>query len=136
MKILAQVSKIKNASEEELEQVERNDHNSDFLYCTYPVYAGAKLKGVDKHISMLTVLGDPDSTFFDDGFSNVDETKLLWSGQKRKEMPNSFTCIAPFFVKRPIKEGFYNTVEKRHIYCYTHQLCDRAEIANRSQNKP
>ena len=99
-------------------------------------YAGAKLNGVDKHISMLTVLGDPDSIFFDNGFSNVDETKLLWSGQKRKEMPNSFTCIAPFFVKRPIKEGFYNTVEKRHIYCYTHQLCDRAEIANRSQNKP
>ena len=37
MKILAQVSKIKNASEEELEQVEGNDHNSDFLYCTYPI---------------------------------------------------------------------------------------------------
>ena len=34
MKILAQVNKLKNPSEEELEQAEKNQQDSDFLYCT------------------------------------------------------------------------------------------------------
>ena len=136
MKILAQVSKLKNPSEEELEQAERNQQDSDFLYYTYPIYEGSKLMGVDKHISMITVLGDPNAIFFDDAFSRVDENKPLWSRQKRKEMSNPFTCTAPSFMKRPIKERLYNSNDRRRIYCYTPQLRGRAEIATRSQNKP
>ena len=72
--------------------------------------------------------------FFDNGFSNANENKPLWSGQKRKKIPNPFSCIAPFFMKRAIKEGAYNREDHSRIYCYTLQLCDRAELANRSQN--
>ena len=124
MKIFAQVSKLKNPSEEELEQAERNQQDSDFLYYTYPIYEGSKLMGVDKHISMITVLGDPNAIFFDDAFSRVDENKPLWSRQKRKEMSNPFTCTAPSFMKRPIKERLYNSNNRSRIYCYTPQLCD------------
>ena len=95
MKILGQVNKIQNASEEELEQAENKDPNSDFLYCTCPIYDGTKLKGVDKHISMISVLGDLNVVFFDNGFSSIDENKTLWSGQTRKEMPNPFSCTHP-----------------------------------------
>ena len=136
MKILAQVSKIKNASEEELEQAERNQQYSDFLYRTYPVYEGSKLIDVHKHVSMITVLGDPNAIFFDNAFSSVDENKPLWSGQKWKEMSNPFICAAPSFMKRPIKEPLHNSNDRSRIYCYAPQLCDRAEIANRSPNKP
>ena len=99
MKIFAQVSKVKNASEEELEQAEGNQQDSDFLHCTYLTYEGSKLMGVDKYISMITVLGDPNAIFFDNGFSSVDENKPLWSGQKMKELSNSFTCTVPSFIK-------------------------------------
>ena len=92
--------------------------------------------GVDKHISMITVLGDPNAIFFDNAFSSVDENKPLWSGQNRKEMLNPFTCTAPSFMKQPIKERLCNSNNRSYIYCYTPQLCDRGEIANRSQNKP
>ena len=136
MKILAQVSKIKNPLEDELEQAERNQQDSDFLYCTYPIFEGSKLMGVDKHISMITVLGDPNAIFFDNAFSSVDENKPLWSGQNRKKMLNPFTCTAPSFMKQPIKERLYNSNNRSCIYCYTPQLCDRAEIVNRRQNKP
>ena len=81
MKILGQVNKIRNASKEELEQAENKDPNSDFLRCTYPVYDGTKLKVVNKHISMISMLGDPNVIFFDNGFSNVEESKSFWSGQ-------------------------------------------------------
>ena len=92
--------------------------------------------GVNKHISIITVLGDPNAIFFDNAFSCADKNKPLWSGQKRKEISNTFTCIAPSFMKQPIKERLYNSNDRSRIYCYTPQLCDRAEIANRNQNKP
>ena len=95
MKILGQVNKIQNASEEELEQAENKDPNSNFLYCTCPIYDGTKLKGVDKHISMISVLGDLTVVFFDNGFSSINENKTLWSRQTRKEMPNPFNCTHP-----------------------------------------
>ena len=81
MKILGQVNKIRNASKEELEQAENKDPNSDILHCTYPVYDGTKLKVVNKHISMISMLGDPNVVFLDNGFSNVEESKSFWSGQ-------------------------------------------------------
>ena len=136
MKILGQVNKIRNASEEELEQAENKDPISDFLYCTYPIYNGTKLKGVNKHISMMSMLGDLNVVLFDNGFSSIDENKALWSRQTRKEMPNLFSCKAPSFLKRCVREGLYNLVDRTHIYCYAPRLCDRAEITNRSQNKP
>ena len=84
MKILAQVICIRNASVDEMRLAKNNDPNSDFLDCTFPVYKDTKLKGVDKHICIITVLGDPGTCFFDSGFSNVNEKKLL------------FSCTAPF----------------------------------------
>ena len=59
MKILAQVNCVRNASEDEMRLAKNNDPNSDFLYCTFPIHKDTKLKGVDKHICMITVLGDP-----------------------------------------------------------------------------
>ena len=124
MKILPQVNKLKNPSEDELEQAERNQQDNDFLYCSYSIYEGSKLMGVNKHISIITVLGHPNVIFFDNASSSVDENKPLWSGQKRKEMSNPFTCTAPSFMKRPIKERLYNSNDRSRIYCYTPQLCD------------
>ena len=37
MKILAQVSRIKNPSEKEIEEAKNKDPNSDFVYCTFPI---------------------------------------------------------------------------------------------------
>ena len=80
-------------------------------------------------------VGDPSMCFFDNGFSNANKNKPLWSGQKRKKILNPVSCIAPSFMKRAIKEGAYNREDHSRIYCYTLQLSDRAELANRSQNK-
>ena len=48
MKILAQVNRIKDVSESEIEQAKNKDPNSDFCYCTFSIYEGSKLLGVDK----------------------------------------------------------------------------------------
>ena len=37
-------------------------------------------------------------------------------------------------MKRAIKEGSYNTEERCEIFCYTPQLCGRAEKANTNNN--
>lgn len=124
MKILAEVICIRNASVDEMRLAKNNDPNSDFLDCTFSVYKDTKLKGVDKHICMITVLGDPGTCFFDSGFSNFNEKKLL------------FSCTTPFFMKRPIKEGVCNREDHSCIHYYTPQLCHCAELANRGQNKP
>ena len=52
----------------------------------------------------------------------------------RKPLPNPFSCTAPSFMKRPIKENAYNRDER--IYCYIPQLCDRVEEANMHNEKP
>ena len=86
---------------------------------------------------MISVLGDPGTCFFDNGFSDGDEKKPLQSDQKRKKFPNPFSCIVLSFIKRPIKEGAYNRDDRSHIYCYTPQLCDRTKSVNTtSRNKP
>ena len=80
MKILAQVNRIKNPSEEEIEEAKNKDPNIDFVYCMFPTYEGEKLRGIDEHICIISVLGDPCTVFFDNGFSIGDEKKFLWTG--------------------------------------------------------
>ena len=77
MKISAQVNRIRNPSESEIREAKNEDPDSDFVYCTFPTYEGSKLLGVDKHICMITVLGDPGVVFFDKGFYDGDETNFL-----------------------------------------------------------
>ena len=83
MKILAQVNHIKDVPESEIEQAKNKDPNSDFCYCTFPIYEGSKLLQVDKKISMINVLGDPGVSFFENGFHDADKFKPLWSVQRR-----------------------------------------------------
>ena len=59
MKILAQVNRIKDASKSEIGQGKNKDPNRDFWHCTFPIYEGSKLLGVDEKICMISVLGDP-----------------------------------------------------------------------------
>ena len=108
MKILAQVNCIKDASESEIEQTKNKDSNSDFCYCTFPIHERSKLLGVDKKICMISVLGDPNVSFFDNGFHDANESKPLWSGQRRQKILKPFTCTVPSFMKQPIKNGVYN----------------------------
>ena len=46
MKILAQVNRIKNPSEKEIEEAKSKDPNSDFVCCTSPIFEGKKLRGI------------------------------------------------------------------------------------------
>ena len=39
-------------------------------------------------------------------------------------------------MKRPIKDGSYNREGRSEIFCYTPQLCNRAEKVNTTNNKP
>ena len=83
------------------------------------------------------MLGDPGIIFFfDNGFSDGDEKKSLWSGQKKKELPNPFSCTALSFMKRPIKGNAYKRDNHSHIYCYTYQLRDRPKEAKMHNKKP
>ena len=85
---------------------------------------------------MITLLGDPCVVFLDNGFSDGDERKALWSRQRRKKLPNPFSCTALSFMERPIKENAYNCDDHSHIYCYTPQFSDQAEEANMHNRKP
>ena len=76
-KILVQVNRIRNACESEIYEAKNEDADSDFVYCTFPICKDSKLLGVDKHIYMISVLGDPSTCFFDNGFSDGDEKKPL-----------------------------------------------------------
>ena len=96
MKILAQVNRTRNPSENKIREAKYEDPDSDLLYCTFPTYEASKLLGVDKHICMITVLGDPGVVFFNNGFSDGNEKKALWSGQKRKNP------IYPIYPSYPI----------------------------------
>ena len=84
----------------------------------------------------MKVCWETSVVFFDNGFYDVDESKPLWFGQKRRKMPNLFSCTAPSFMKRPIKDGIYDWEDCSCIYCFTPQLCDRAEKVNRNQERP
>ena len=136
MKILAQVNRIKNRSEKEIEEVKNKDPNSDFVYCAFLTYKGEKLCGIDEHICIITMVGDPSAVFFDNGFSIGDEKKPLWSGYGRKKLPNPLAYKAPSLVKRPIRDGSYNREGCSEIFCYTLQLCDHAGKPKTHNNEP
>ena len=42
----------------------------------------------------------------------------------------------PSFMKRPMKEGYYDPSKRCEIFCYMPQLCDRNEEANTQNNMP
>ena len=46
MKMLAQINLIKNPSKEEIEEAKNKDPNSSFVYCTFRVNEGHKLRGI------------------------------------------------------------------------------------------
>ena len=79
-------------------------------------------------------LGDKSDIFFDNGFGG--DKKPLWSGYKRNKLPNPFSCMLQSFMKRPVKEGFYDTSRRSEIFCYTPQLSDKFEEANRNNTMP
>ena len=116
MKVLAQINCFKDASESEIEQAKKKDPNSDFCYCTFPIYEGSKLLGADKKISMICGLAGLGVSFFDNGFHDADKSRPLWLGKRCRKIPNSFTCTMPSFMKRPIKDGAYDREYRRHIY--------------------
>ena len=66
--------------------------------------------GITEHICQITVLGDKFDIFFDNGFGG--DKKPLWSGYKRNKLPNPFSCTLLSFMKRPVKEGLYNTSKR------------------------
>ena len=47
-------------------------------------------------------------------------------------MKNPFSCIFPSFMKYLIKNNLYDTTERSEVFCYTPQLCDRKEEANKA----
>ena len=77
MKILAQVNRIKNPSEKDIEEAKNKDLNNDFVYCAVSTYDRKNLHGIHEHISIISVLGDRGPVFFDNGFSIGDEKKDL-----------------------------------------------------------
>ena len=86
MKILAQVNRIRNASEDKVRQAKNTDPNSDFLFCTFPIYEDLKLKGVDKHICVITVLWEtPTCVFLTMVFLMPTKTNLFGLVKKEKK---------------------------------------------------
>ena len=112
MKFLAQANRIKNASEKEIEDAREEKTDSDFVFCTFPEYEEGtdKLLGITEHIYQITVLGDKFDSFF--------------------------SCTFPSFMKRPVKEGLYDTSKHFEIFCYTPQSCDRIAETNRNNTMP
>ena len=84
---------------------------------------------------MISVPGDPSVSFLDNRFHDADESKPLWSGQRRRKIPNPFTCTAPSFMKQRIKDGIYDREDRSRIYCFSCQLCHQAEKANQNQGR-
>ena len=87
MKILAQVNRIKNPSEKEIDEAKNKDHNSDFVHCMFPTYEGEELRGIDEHICIISVLRDPGTVFFDNSFYIGDEKNLCGLDMEEKNYP-------------------------------------------------
>ena len=64
--IIAQFSRIKNASEKEIEMQGKNKQIQILFFCTFPEYKKGtdKLLGVTEHVCLITVLGDKFDEFF------------------------------------------------------------------------
>ena len=102
--------------------------------CTFPKYdENGKPLGITEGVCLTTILSDPNDQFYDNGFLN--EKKMLWSGFKRNKLPNPVSFTRPSF-KRPMKEGHDNLSKRCEIFCYTPQLRDRNEEANKQNNMP
>ena len=113
-KILAQVNRIKDPIPQEIKEARDYNSDSDFVTCTFPKYdKKGKLLGITEEVCLITILGDPQDNFYDNGFLN--EKKTLWSGFKRNKLPNPISFTMPSFMKRPMKEGYYDP-SKRPIY--------------------
>ena len=134
-KILAQVNRIKDPTPQEIKEARDYNSDSDFVMCTFPKYdKKGKLLGITEEVCVITILGDPQDNFYDNGFLN--ENKTLWSGFKRNKLPNPVSFTMPSFIKRPMKEGYYDPSKRCEIFRYTPQLCDRNEEANKQNNMP
>ena len=134
-KILAQVNRIKDPTPQEIKEARDYNSDSDFVMCTFPKYdEKGKLPGITEEVCLITILGDPQDNFYDNGFLN--EKKTLWSGFKRNKLPNPVSFTMPSFMKTPMKEGYYDPSKRCEIFCYTPQLCDRNEEANKQNNMP
>ena len=81
------MNRFRNASESEIREAKNKHPDSDFVYCIFPTYKGLKLPGVDKYICMITVLGDFSVNLSDNVFSEGDEKKPQWSGQRKRSYP-------------------------------------------------
>ena len=81
-------------------------------------------------MGQVVVLGDPDDTFFNNGFGG--DKKSPWSVYQRNKMKNPFSCILTSFMKYPIKNNLCNTAERSEVFCYTPQLSDRKDEANKT----
>ena len=91
-KILAQVSRIKDPTPQEIEEARDYNSDSDFVMCTFPKYdENGKLFGITEEVCLITVLGDPNDQFFDNGFLN--EKKTLWSGFKRNKLSKLYKAL-------------------------------------------
>ena len=134
MKILAQVNRIKDPTSKEIEEAMNEDPESDFVMFSYPSYEGDKLLGITEELFCITVLGDKQDLFLDNEFGG--EKEDLWSRYKRNKIRKPFSCTIPSFMKRPIKEGHYDTSKRCEVFCYTPQLCDRIEKANQHNKQP
>ena len=73
MKILTRVNRIKDPTPKEIEEAMNEDPNSDFVRCTYPIHEGDKLLRITEELSYITVLGDKESLFSDNGFGGEGE---------------------------------------------------------------
>ena len=136
MKILTHFNRIKYVSEKEIEDARKEKTDSDFVFCTFPECEEGtdRFLGISKHICQITVLGDKIDDFLENGFGG--DKKPLQSGYKRNKLPNRFSCTLLFFMQRPIKEGLDGTSKHSGTFCYTPQLCDRIEEANRNNTMP
>ena len=134
-KILAQVSRIKDPTPREIEEAWDYNSDSNFAMCTFLKYEeNGKPLGITEEVCLTTILSDPNDQFYDNGFLN--EKKMLWSGFKRNKLPNPVSFTRPSFMKRPMKEGHDDLSKRCEIFCYTPQLRDRNEEANKQNNMP
>ena len=70
-KILAQVNRIKDPTPQEIEEAGDYNSGSDFVMCTFPKYdEKEKLLGITEEVCLITILGDPQDNFYDNGFLN------------------------------------------------------------------
>ena len=82
-KILAQVNRIKDPTSQEIEEARDYNSDSDFVMCTFSKYdEKGKLLGIAEEVYLITILGDAQDNFYDNGFLN----KKRRCGQDSREI--------------------------------------------------